>query len=130
MHAFPPPRFRRIVRLVADTSPRRMDEAPRNGATVIPLRRPTASALTASGRTAAGPPVFGRTAPAREDPAHEQAVRTRINMVVGAVLVLLLVSGLWLVDRLKQISTIQDCVMQGRRNCAPIAAPPREPDAR
>lgn len=57
-------------------------------------------------------------------------MRTRINMVVGAVLVLLLVSGLWLVDRLKQISTIQDCVMQGRRNCAPIAAPPREPDAR
>jgi hypothetical protein len=40
------------------------------------------------------------------------------------VLLVLVVGGLWLVFRLKDMAAVQDCVWAGRRNCAPI-----EPEA-
>jgi type IV secretory pathway VirB2 component (pilin) len=39
--------------------------------------------------------------------------------------VLLIVAGLWLMQHIRADARIQDCVMSGRTNCAPIAAPPR-----
>ena len=43
--------------------------------------------------------------------------------VVGLIVILLLVAGgLWLVQHIRADSRIQDCVMSGRTNCAPIAA--------
>ena len=39
-----------------------------------------------------------------------------------AILLLLVLSaaGWWIANRLHQTSVLQDCVMQGRRNCAPV----------
>lgn len=37
--------------------------------------------------------------------------------------VLLVLGGLWLAQRLRADAAIQDCVMAGRTNCAPIAVP-------
>ncbi len=53
--------------------------------------------------------------------------KTRDRMLLGiALFALLLVLGsVWVMERLLEMGKIQDCVWQGRRNCAPISAPPR-----
>ncbi len=44
--------------------------------------------------------------------------------VAALIVVLLLVAGgLWLMQHIRAAARIQDCVMSGRSNCAPIAAP-------
>ena len=44
-------------------------------------------------------------------------------LVALVVLAMLVVGGLWLSSRLRADGRIQDCVMAGRTNCAPVAAP-------
>lgn len=53
--------------------------------------------------------------------------RTRDRVLIGIFVfaLLLIVSSVWLLDKLLEVGKIQDCAWQGRRNCAPIAAPPR-----
>ena len=46
-------------------------------------------------------------------------------VVALIVVVLLVAGGLWLVQHIRADSRLQDCVMSGRSNCAPIAVPPR-----
>ena len=36
------------------------------------------------------------------------------------VLVVLIVGGLFVMFELREVSTVQDCVQSGRKNCAPI----------
>ncbi len=43
-------------------------------------------------------------------------------MIALVVIVLLVAAGLWLTQHLSAVSKIQDCLMSGRTNCAPIAA--------
>jgi hypothetical protein len=51
----------------------------------------------------------------REDSNSQRGV------LIGLVICLLLVAGgLFLVYELKKMSDVQDCVMQGRINCAPV----------
>jgi len=45
---------------------------------------------------------------------------------IGIFLVALVVGGVWLMNALRDIGKMQDCAMQGRRNCAPIEMPPRD----
>jgi len=42
-----------------------------------------------------------------------------------AIALLLAVLGLFLVQKLSASAKLEDCLMQGRSNCAPIEAPPR-----
>ncbi len=53
--------------------------------------------------------------------------KTRDRFLIGiALFALVLVFGsVWIMERLLEMGKIQDCVWQGRRNCAPISAPPR-----
>ena len=44
-------------------------------------------------------------------------------LVALIVVVLLVVGGLWLSSRIRSSSDMQDCVMSGRSNCAPIKMP-------
>jgi hypothetical protein len=49
---------------------------------------------------------------------------SRRPAVIGLALVLLLVIGAYfLVTALRKNSDLEDCLMSGRRNCAPIEAP-------
>jgi len=58
------------------------------------------------------------------EPDDHESRDTRRAAVLGLVLVLLLVGGgLYLAHVLHDASRIQDCVMSGRTNCAPIDAP-------
>jgi hypothetical protein len=54
-------------------------------------------------------------------PQEPQAPDTRRGAVVGLVLVLVLILvGLYLAHVLHGASQLQDCVLSGRTNCAPI----------
>jgi hypothetical protein len=51
----------------------------------------------------------------------------RRTALVGLVVILVLAAGaIVLVRELGQASKMQDCLMSGRTNCAPISAPPRQ----
>jgi hypothetical protein len=56
----------------------------------------------------------------------DEADRTTSNIVLAVVFVLVVGGGVWLVNALVDQRKIQDCVAQGRRNCAPIDMPARE----
>ncbi|MBN8890345.1 MAG: hypothetical protein J0H91_08625 [Rhodospirillales bacterium] len=50
---------------------------------------------------------------------------SRRTALAAMVLILLLVlGGIWLARRMHDNSRIEDCLMAGRRNCAPIAPNP------
>ncbi len=54
---------------------------------------------------------------------HDESGSNRGPMVALVVVVLLVLGGLWLQQHLRADNQIQDCVMSGRSNCAPIAMP-------
>ena len=55
-----------------------------------------------------------------------EARRTRASM--GLIVILLLaIAGVVLVRELRDKAALEDCLMAGRRNCAPIEVPLRQP---
>jgi hypothetical protein len=67
------------------------------------------------------------------DPEHDSPVddyrhRMTMNLLTLAVTVMLIAGGVWLSTKLLENRTLQDCFLQGRRNCAPIAVPTRPQD--
>jgi hypothetical protein len=56
---------------------------------------------------------------------HDDQHDSRRPAVIGLIVVLVLVVvSYFLVTALRQNSAMEDCLMSGRRNCAPIEAPP------
>lgn len=53
-----------------------------------------------------------------EDPPASR----RGPMVILVLLVVAVIGGIFLVNRLHSMSSIQDCMMSGRTNCAPISS--------
>ena len=62
-----------------------------------------------------GPPDDADTAP---EPRRPWASLAGLALIVGIV-----VAGYFVAAKLKAVSELQDCVMSGRTNCAPIATP-------
>lgn len=58
--------------------------------------------------------------PSPEPPAPDRRRSGVISLLVIAGLVL---GGLWLVHVLRKASQLQDCILSGRTNCAPIEVP-------
>ncbi len=57
----------------------------------------------------------------RSSSHREEDSNSQRAALIGLLICLLLVlGGLFLVHELRKMSNIQDCVMQGRTNCAPI----------
>jgi hypothetical protein len=63
--------------------------------------------------------------PQNPDDPDDEADRTTTNIFLVVVFVLVVGGGVWLVNALVDQRKIQDCVAQGRRNCAPIDMPAR-----
>jgi hypothetical protein len=62
----------------------------------------------------------------REPPNEEdESERRATNLVLLVVFVLVLGAGFWLVNALLAQRDLDNCIAQGRRNCAPIEAPAR-----
>ena len=56
-----------------------------------------------------------------DEPDEDEAPPQRRGALIALVLVLvLLAGGLWLSRVLHGVGAIQDCVMSGRTNCAPV----------
>ena len=53
----------------------------------------------------------------------EESGSRRGAVAALVVVVLVVLGGLWLSSRLRADNRIQDCVMAGRTNCAPLAMP-------
>ena len=64
-------------------------------------------------------------APPAAEKRMDQAERDRFLIGIGLFAIVLIVGSVWVMSKLLEASKIQDCVWQGRRNCAPISAPPR-----
>ncbi|MBI4273735.1 MAG: hypothetical protein HY659_03405 [Rhizobiales bacterium] len=61
--------------------------------------------------------------PTPEDDEHE---RRTTNLILLAIVAGLIIIGIWIVNVMIDTRKIQDCVAQGRRNCAPIDVPGRD----
>jgi len=58
----------------------------------------------------------------------EEGEARRTNASMGLIVILLLaIAGVLLVRELRHNAQIEDCLMQGRRNCMPIDVPSRQP---
>jgi hypothetical protein len=54
------------------------------------------------------------------------ADQRRSAALIGLIIVLALaIGGVWLVRELREKSRLEDCLMSGRTNCAPIETPSR-----
>jgi hypothetical protein len=51
---------------------------------------------------------------------EEQQPSRRTAIVTVIIIALALLGAIYMVNRLHQMSAVQDCVMAGRTNCAPI----------
>jgi hypothetical protein len=51
---------------------------------------------------------------------EEQQPSRRAAIVTVLILALALLGAIYMVNRLHQMSAVQDCVMAGRTNCAPV----------
>jgi hypothetical protein len=49
--------------------------------------------------------------------------RMIMNLIALAILISLVVLGVWIADTISDLQREQDCLMQGRSNCAPIELP-------
>jgi hypothetical protein len=62
-----------------------------------------------------------RFAPTQSKPGGQRPPDPRRTAAIGLIaVVLLVIVGLFLTHVLRDMSKVQDCVMQGRTNCAPI----------
>ncbi len=60
-----------------------------------------------------------------EPPDDQGSERSRSGAVIGLIIVLVLVvAAVYLVHALRKESQLEDCLMSGRTNCAPIETPP------
>jgi hypothetical protein len=55
-----------------------------------------------------------------EDETINYPQRMLMNVIAVAVVTLLIGVGVWLADTIANMEREQDCVLQGRQNCAPI----------
>jgi len=62
----------------------------------------------------------------RTDSEDDYRHRMKMNALALVVTIVLVIAGVWLVSKLAQMRTDQDCYLSGRRNCTPINAPPIE----
>jgi hypothetical protein len=59
----------------------------------------------------------------RDDEPVNYGQRMLMNVIAIAVVCLLIGIGVWLADTIAEMERDQDCVLQGRQNCAPIEVP-------
>ena len=58
---------------------------------------------------------------------HEDSERRTAALMGFIVILVLAIAGVVLVRELGKKSKLEDCLMAGRRNCAPIELPLRQP---
>lgn len=117
---------------------------------VLPFRRPAPLLPVSSVRLAHADPEAADQFAAfeqerlREDSDHQGALqlveereadevidyrqRMVMNVIAVVVVALLVSTGVWLADAIAEMQRNQDCMLQGRVNCAPIEYPAPPPE--
>lgn len=62
---------------------------------------------------------------AADDDDHVEPLSSSALLKIGLLIVGLIAGGVWLMSALRDAGRLEDCAMQGRRNCMPISAPDR-----
>ena len=60
-----------------------------------------------------------------KEPPEQEGNRTIENAVMLAFFVVLVAAGIWLLGTMADVRKVQDCAVQGRRNCGAIDVPAR-----
>lgn len=68
----------------------------------------------------APPPVEDLAKFERSDGADDYRHRMIVNAVALVFVIALIGAGLWLADAMERMRNVQDCVLSGRRDCAPV----------
>lgn len=63
--------------------------------------------------------------PPSPDDQENESDRWATNIFLAVMFVVLLGAGYWLVNEMVGQRATDNCVSQGRRNCAPLEVPPR-----
>lgn len=58
-----------------------------------------------------------------QDEQIDYRQRMLMNVIALVIVTLLVGAGVWIADTIAEMEKDQDCVLQGRGNCAPIEAP-------
>lgn len=69
------------------------------------------------------PVLLDHLARYEEDAPIDYRQRTLMNVIAMAIVTLLVAAGVWIADTIAVMEKDEDCVMQGRANCAPIELP-------
>ena len=67
-----------------------------------------------------GAPAGGEGKP---DPQQEARDRRAANIFLLTAAIVLIATGLWLVDEMIKAKRADDCMSAGRRNCSPVEIP-------
>jgi len=67
--------------------------------------------------------AFARYEEERDDASINYRQRMLMNVIAIAIVIVLVTIGVWLADIIVELQHNQDCVLQGRANCAPIEVP-------
>jgi flagellar biogenesis protein FliO len=59
----------------------------------------------------------------RPEDEENDGTRSRNNLLFLLFAVVLVVAGIWLVNKLIDMRNLENCLESGRRNCAPIETP-------
>jgi hypothetical protein len=59
----------------------------------------------------------------RDDAPETKRERRNANLILLAIFVVIVGSGLWLGNALLDARRADECMVSGRRNCTPVAAP-------
>ncbi len=51
---------------------------------------------------------------------EDEAARSRNNLLFLAVAAIIVIIGIWLVNKLIDLRNLQNCLESGRHNCAPV----------
>jgi hypothetical protein len=113
-------------------------EAPLHSAQVLQFRpRPRTADRPFSGSPSASPTLaneavdhestllddLARYERDAEDEPINYRHRMLMNVIAVAIVTVLVGIGVWLADTIAEMERDQDCVLQGRQNCAPIEIP-------
>ena len=71
-------------------------------------------------------PLLGRPMNHRSGDGDDGADQRRSSALIGLIIILALaIAGVVIVRELREKSRLEDCLMSGRHNCAPIEVPAR-----
>jgi len=91
---------------------------------VVPFRRPGVPRWRKPAHVSGHAPVPDLAKYEQADTRDDYRHRMIMNGIGLLVTILLVIAGIWIVDQIAEMRRNQDCYLSGRRNCAPIEAPP------